>query len=189
MTIHLTKTHIRQVCLSKRKQLPQQFVSQASQRIIDTIQDIQAYQAAKHIAWYHPSRGEVDLSSLWQSALTNNKYCYFPALRPDNTLLFLPYAGNTELFLNRYQIAEPLMEAHKAIPPQNLDILFLPIVAFDAEKNRLGMGKGYYDKTLENHPGPLLIGVAYEWQKQPNLPCDSWDIPLSMIITEERTYP
>jgi 5-formyltetrahydrofolate cyclo-ligase len=189
MTIHLTKTHIRQVCLSQRKHLARQFVTQASQRIIDTIQDLQAYQTAKHIAWYHPSRGEVDLSLLWQNALTQNKCCYFPAIQPNNTLLFLPYTADTELVLNRYQITEPHKEGHEAIAPEDLDILFLPTVAFDANQNRLGMGKGYYDKTLENHPGPLLIGVAYEWQKQPNLPYDSWDIPLTMIITEERTYP
>lgn len=188
MTIHLTKSQIRQVCLSRRKSLTKKYVSEASQKIIDTLCEMPAYQSANHIAWYFPTNGEVDLSALWPMALNANKSCYFPAIQADQSLLFLPYARDTELTFNRYHIAEPNVAACHAKSPQDLDIIFLPVVAFDVNRKRLGMGKGYYDKTLALHPGPLLIGVAYEWQRQPNLPIDPWDIPLTTIITEETVY-
>lgn len=188
MTIHLTKSQIRQVCLCRRKHLGKTYVSQASQKIIDTLRQMPAYQAANHIAWYFPTNGEVDLSALWSYALATNKSCYFPAIQTDQTLLFLPYTRDTELVFNRYHTAEPNVAACHAKPPQDLDIIFLPVVAFDVNRKRLGMGKGYYDKTLAPHKSPLLIGVAYEWQRQPNLPIDPWDIPLTTIVTEETVY-
>ena len=186
MTIHLTKAQIRQVCLTKRKQLSPDFVNHASQKIIETLLLLPAYLAANHIAWYHPTRGEVDLSPLWRHALHQNKSCYFPAIQPNGTLVFLPYELDTPWILNRYQIAEPQTEPLTVMPP--IDLLFLPVVAFDAQKQRLGMGKGYFDKTLIHHPNALFIGVAYEWQKQPSLPSDPWDVPMSMIVTEKKIY-
>lgn len=188
MMVHLTKAQIRQICLAQRHSLAQEFITETSKKIIHTIRDIPAYRLAQHIAWYMPIQGEVDLSSLWAMALADQKSCYFPAIRPDDTLIFLPSDAQTELLLNRYQILEPLVEIQFAKTPQELDIIFLPVVAFDEDCTRLGMGKGFYDKTLAARADTCLIGVAYEWQKQPNIPKDSWDIPVDMIITEERVY-
>ena len=188
MTPLLTKSQIRQACLHQRNHLTQQFISQASQKITDIIQTMPDFQTAQHIAWYFPANGEVDLSALWQITLEKNKCCYLPSIRPNHTLLFLPYTPETKLTLNRYQILEPRVDVQFAKDPQELDILFLPVVAFDIDRTRLGMGKGYYDKTLAQHSDVQLIGVAYEWQKQPKIPKDPWDIPLKMIITEEKIY-
>lgn len=188
MTYHLTKTQIRQTCLAQRRSLTQEFVTETSKKIIHTIRDLPAYCLAQHIAWYMPVQGEVDLSSLWTLALADQKSCYFPAIKPDGALIFLPSNDQTELLLNRYQILEPLVEIQYAKAPRDLDIVFLPVVAFDEDCTRLGMGKGFYDKTLADHADTCLIGVAYEWQKQPHLPKDPWDIPVDMLITEEQVY-
>ncbi|MGV3739861.1 MAG: 5-formyltetrahydrofolate cyclo-ligase [Gammaproteobacteria bacterium] len=183
----LTKEQIRQACIAQRKSLSQKFIVESSQKIADIIQDLPVYQAAQHLAWYFPVKGEVDLTTLWELALKKNKNCYFPVIQTDQNLQFLPYTLSTQLKLNQYQILEPSPEEpYNPIPP--LDIIFLPTVAFDAHCTRLGMGKGYYDKTLIIYPDALIIGVAYEWQKQMTLPRDPWDIKPHMIITEERIY-
>ena len=188
MTIPITKAEIRQVCLLQRQQLATEFIQQASQKIVSTILSMPAYQRAQHIAWYYPSRGEVDLTLLWPSALAQKKSCYLPTIQPNHSLDFLAFNSETHFHPNHYYILEPISENVKTISPKDLDIVFVPIVAFDDQHRRLGMGKGYYDQTLVNNPGPLLIGVAYEWQKQINLPADPWDISIPLIITEQKIY-
>lgn len=188
MTIDLTKTQIRQACLARRKTLSRQFITDASQQITENIQNLQAYQTAQHIAGYLSIQGEVDLSLLWQIALEKGKHYYLPAIQADKTLLFLPYTATTHLISNRYGILEPAFSTQHAIAPHDLDIIILPVVAFNAARTRLGTGGGYYDRTLAQTHGPILIGVAYEWQKQVTLPCDPWDIQPDIILTEQKIY-
>ena len=96
---------------------------------------------------------------------------------------------------NIYGIEEP-----KLIPDQrrnawSLGLVFLPLVAFDTQGNRMGMGGGYYDRTFsfkkqnKSLRGPDLIGLAHEIQKVESLPVENWDIPLSTIITGSGCYP
>lgn len=187
MTIHPTKSQIRSICLTQRQHLTPATIAQASQKIIQKLQAMACYQTANHIAWYFPVKGEIDLSTLWQRALEAHKHCYFPSVQRDH-LLFLPYTQKTVLLPNQYQILEPKITPQHARDPQDLDLIILPIVAFDSHCNRLGMGKGYYDKTCAHTHHPLLIGVAYEWQKQADLPTEPWDRRLDMIITEACIY-
>ena len=187
MPRQLTKAQIRQTCLAQRKNLDPHYITHASQKIADSIQNLCIYQEAHDLAWYFPVNGEIDLSILWEKALEKSKHCYFPAIQSDNSLCFIPYTAQTNLKLNRYNILEPYSE-NLAPPLPKLDIIFLPVVAFDQQCRRLGMGKGYYDKTLIRYPATQFIGVAYEWQKQAHIPSDIWDIPLDMIVTEEKIY-
>ena len=75
-----------------------------------------------------------------------------------------------------------------------LDIVFVPLVAFDLNGFRIGMGSGYYDRTFEKKLAikdpkyPVLIGLAYEFQKQECLNHQPWDVPLDMVVTELKTY-
>ena len=72
--------------------------------------------------------------------------------------------------------------------------MFIPLVAFDPKCNRIGMGCGYYDKTLAFKKGgefknkTLLVGLAYEFQKIDSIEKNAWDIPMDAIITEDKTY-
>lgn len=187
MSIDLTKSQIRQACLQQRAQLSPDFVYQASQIIIATVQKLPAYQQANHIAWYHPIRGEIDMSGLWQQALIQGKHCYLPVIQPNRRMQFVPFTADTPWVLNHYHIPEPDSDPTLPSDPA-LDIIFVPMVAFDAQHHRLGMGQGYYDRSLAQYPKSLFIGLAYEWQKQPTIPHDSWDISIDLIITEQQHY-
>lgn len=78
--------------------------------------------------------------------------------------------------------------------PWGLDLIILPLVAFDLSGNRLGMGGGFYDRTLSfkhqrcHWKGPKLIGIAHELQRVDLLPVNDWDIPLDAVITEQKLY-
>jgi 5-formyltetrahydrofolate cyclo-ligase len=132
--------------------------------------------------------GEINLSNLWQSAPLQGKYCYFPALNEDLTLSFLPAKPTSPFIENRYGIKEPDITRDQAIPLEQLDIIFVPLVAVDPKGTRLGMGAGYYDRTLKNGPPPLLIGVAYEFQRLSFIMAREWDVPLNVVITEDQIY-
>eukprot|EP00487_Bulimina_marginata_P005672 TRINITY_DN23975_c0_g1_i1.p1 TRINITY_DN23975_c0_g1~~TRINITY_DN23975_c0_g1_i1.p1 ORF type:complete len:119 (-),score=11.69 TRINITY_DN23975_c0_g1_i1:63-419(-) len=91
---------------------------------------------------------------------------------------------------NRYGIFEPKLNCSQICPIEQLDILFTPLVAFDVQGNRLGMGGGFYDRTLakyyqEQWQKPIVIGLAHECQKVDHVPTEAWDIPLKWIATPE----
>jgi len=148
-----------------------------------------------NVASYLVNDGEVNLSSFMTEASKTYSHLHFalPVLHPvcKGHLLFLNYAANTPLVKNKYNIEEPELACPNIIPSSQLDIILMPLVGFDAAGNRLGMGGGYYDRTLaftkHANKKPLLIGIAHDIQEVDSLPIAPWDIPLNAIITPTRT--
>lgn len=182
------KTVIRNTLKQVRSKLSVAFRTTASQTICTRIKKLEHYRQAKRIALYHAINGEVDLSSLWNSAPLQGKYCYFPALKEDSTLIFLPATPATAFKKNQYGIQEPDIDHDLAISLDELDIIFMPLLGFDLYCTRLGMGAGYYDRTLANKPKCLLLGIAYEFQRLDFIEAQSWDVPLDGVMTQQNQY-
>ncbi|BFM13163.1 5-formyltetrahydrofolate cyclo-ligase [Simiduia litorea] len=147
------------------------------------------FRQAKHIAFYLPSDGEIDPAPLLALALALGKKCYLPVVLPSGKLQFRTIKAGTRLTLNKYHIVEPALGA-RARPAWLLDLILLPLVGFDLRGNRLGMGGGYYDRTLatvQGRPKPCRrrIGLAHQCQQVTALHGDSWDIPLAAIATDK----
>lgn len=148
---------------------------------------------SRHIAFYLPNDGEVDLRPLMERARALGKRCYLPVLSPafHNRLWFAPYDRSTPLGPNIFGILEPLLPWSKMKSPRALDLVLTPLVAFDGAGNRLGMGGGFYDRTFAYLAGrhawrkPKLLGVAYQFQECARLPAQPWDVPLIGVATEE----
>lgn len=171
-----------------RKRLNIHYQNVASDKVGKNIEQLPVYQEAKHIALYHAVNGEVNLNAIWENAIQNHKICYFPVLNNDKTLHFLPATPETPCKKNRFGIKEPLLPHQHTVNLDRFDIMFLPLVAFDGWGGRLGMGAGYYDKTLAHIKPKCLIGIAYDFQYQPLLLQQPWDIPLHAIITPTQIY-
>ncbi len=147
---------------------------------------------SQHIAFYLPNDGEIDLRPLLHRALIMGKRCYLPVLSPlyHNRLWFAPYHQQSELVLNRFGIPEPAVNWAGMRPAWTIDLVLTPLVAFDRAGNRLGMGGGYYDRTLaylrrrQHWRKPHLLGTAYDFQEVERLPHEPWDVPLHGIVTE-----
>lgn len=182
------KRALRNSCRQIREQLSPSYQQTASNQVCSRIRAMDHYRYAKRIALYKPVGGEISLKAVWDSAPLQGKFCYYPVLDNDKTLLFLPATPTTPFVNNQYGIPEPDVDRKTAIPVQELDIIFMPLVAFDAQGTRLGMGAGYYDRTLANENHPSLIGVAYEFQRQIHIEAQPWDIPLAAIITPRAIY-
>jgi 5-formyltetrahydrofolate cyclo-ligase len=183
------KATVRHACLTQRKALSQQAQHEASIALCARIQTLSVYQAAQHIAFYQSIGGEISLHPLWLLAESTGKTCYMPVMIPSNkTLMFLPATSKTHQKLNTHQILEPDVSSTHAISIEDLDLIIMPLVAFNTQGTRLGRGAGYYDRTLKNKTPGCLLGAAYEFQQEPSLIADPWDIPLTGIATEKNTY-
>lgn len=149
---------------------------------------------SKHIAIYLPNDGEMDLTPLLQRARAMGKQCYLPVLSPlyHNRLWFAPYHADSTLSLNRFGILEPDCNYTQMRPVWALDLVLTPLVAFDTQGNRLGMGGGFYDRTLayltrrRHWRKPRLLGTAHAFQQVNQLRHEHWDIPLHGVVTERE---
>ncbi len=91
---------------------------------------------------------------------------------------------------NRFGIIEPQLNCQQIVPLSTIDIICTPLVAFDQQGNRLGMGGGFYDRTLtqwhHQRLGPYPIGLAHDCQEVDSVPTEHWDVPLPEILTPTR---
>ncbi len=180
----LNKKTIRRQAQAARLALPPALTTAAQQRIIAHIKRLPTYRNAQHIAFYHAIAGEIDLSPLLDDAQANGLTYYLPRINTDATLSFYPMTNATPTKLNRFGIPEPDGPDAHARSPADMDLMFIPLVAFDLHGTRLGRGGGYYDRTLvKTRPG-CLLGVAYAVQCYLFLPREDWDVTLDGVITE-----
>lgn len=154
------------------------------------------FRNARHLAVYLPADGEIDPLPLAWRAWATGKRVYLPVLMPAGIrrLWFAPFDPEARLLPNRYGIPEPARAARTRVPPMRLDLVITPLVAFDTEGHRLGMGGGFYDRTfgyLLRHQRwlrPRLVGLAYDFQRCDRLPVAPWDVPLTAVATEQHWY-
>ena len=141
---------------------------------------------AQHIALYVSFDGEISTDKLIQILWAQGKQVYLPVLHPfnPNHLLFLRYLPDTPMLKNKFGIWEPKLNVQNVLPLDELDILFTPLVAFDRQGNRLGMGGGFYDRTLQHwQKSPFIpVGLAHQCQQVEQLPTEVWDVPLHQIL-------
>jgi len=148
------------------------------------------------VAIYKTNDGELDTQALIEYLWQQNIQVFLPVLHPfsDGHLLFLEYTSNSAMRANGFGILEPRLECQKVCPVKQLDVMFTPLVAFDDRGNRLGMGGGFYDRTLVSFSKNTadqktkVIGIAHDIQKTLTLPVQAWDIPLPHILTPSRFY-
>ena len=148
---------------------------------------------AKRVGIYLANEGEVNPSLIYDICNGEGKRCFLPVVHPfkQNRLHFARYQPDTKLTTNRFGILEPCLKNSKLSPAWSLDLILMPLVGFDCQGNRLGMGGGFYDRTFQftakkQSPSPKLIGLAYSFQELNAIKPQPWDIPVSGIVTEKK---
>ncbi len=178
-----TKEEIRQHYLSLRSHISLEIWEAASTQICQHLLSSDVYQNAIHIGAYQAIRKEISLQKLIENAFSTQKKIYLPVIRPNCSLDFFTYEKNDLLKSNRFQILEPVQTT--SFPVNQLDLLLVPLVAFDAHGGRMGWGKGYYDRVLLKQRAKAVIGVGYTFQRYPAaLPNEQHDALLDGVVTE-----
>lgn len=188
MNKHYIRQNIRNYFRYLRNQQNNIQQIQSSQIIAKKIMNNIHVQLAKKIAIYLPFDGEISTTILISNLLNNKKKIYLPIINKNlKTLLFMQYYATTNTIINKFNIIEPIVNSNLLIPIHLLDVIIVPLVAFDQIGNRVGMGHGYYDRSLSEiikFKKPYIIGLAHRFQYiSINIPVEPWDIKLSTIIT------
>lgn len=190
------KAALRREMRRHRRALDERERLSAAASVLGHLQRSRHWQRARRIGCYLANDGEVSLEQVIRHALDTGREVYLPVLAdvPPGRLRFCAYARDTPMKKNRFGISEPDVSASGDINPAFLDLVLAPLVAFDADGRRLGMGGGFYDRTFaylherRHWRQPPLIGVAYAFQQTHDVPSDSWDVPLSGIVTDRGMF-
>ncbi len=189
----MDKKSLRQKLKLIRQNLSPEYCHNNSKIITDKIINNKCFQESNNIAVYFSNQNEVNLEEVIEYIFKNNKNCFLPVLDQINSKLnFVKYTKNSKLVKNKYNIFEPEYNSQDIIDPENLDLILVPLLGFDKNFNRLGMGKGYYDKTFEflntnsRAAKPKLFGVAYKEQEVENIPVDDFDVKLDDFFTTNK---
>ena len=171
------KQQIRKKYKTLRNEMSNSEVREKSDQICKRIISIELFQNAEKILAYAPLGNEVDIRLVIEEGWKQNKHIAFPKVFGD-TMKYFEISDFSELEEGTFHVMEP-KEDH---PIDWSDALVLvPGVAFDRKKNRMGYGKGYYDRFFEGKSGCIELGVAYELQVAEQLPTEENDLPCHIL--------
>lgn len=193
----MQKDQLRRKARRLRATLDPEFRYQASAAICRRIAASRSFRKARHVAFYLPVNGEVDVRYLIATASELDKRVYLPIVpgRYPYCMEFGLLEPETTMETGSFGIHQPVRQSTRVISPRQLDLVIAPLVAFDPRGNRLGMGAGYYDRCFRflrhrrHWIRPRLLGVAYDCQRSERLESDPWDVPMWCIATETNCYP
>ena len=147
--------------------------------------------APGYVAGYWAMDGEIGLHALQLRLPSQHIYC-LPLLHDDGSLRFAPWRAGDPLVTNRYGIPEPDVTPDGALRAEDMALIVLPLVGFDADCHRLGMGGGWYDRSLAFRHAqaapPWLVGAGFAAQRVEALPREAWDVRLDAVCCEDATY-
>jgi 5-formyltetrahydrofolate cyclo-ligase len=182
----MSKINLRNQLLKIRNNISPTKRLEWSQKICQNILRFNPFINATHIAIYHNKAEEVDIKYLLEH--TEQKQFYLPVLQENWQLRFFKYHTESSLITNKWNILEPISNTQDEILIDKLDIIFLPLLGFDRLGNRLGMGKGCYDRSIPKNHKSILIGIGFSSQEYESIPHEPHDIKLNYVITEENIF-
>ncbi len=178
----MDKAAVRRSMLERRTALASEEADRLSRAIRKKVEMRPEYMEARRVAFYHPWKGEVDILPLASQAWREGKDVLFPKVQGD-CLVFCPAEELAELKPGFKGIPEP---DNLPIPLEDIELFIVPGTAFDLEGYRLGMGRGFYDRTLSMlRKHQMSLGVAYDFQVIEELPREWWDRRVDLLITEK----
>ncbi|ACO80842.1 5-formyltetrahydrofolate cyclo-ligase-like protein [Azotobacter vinelandii CA] len=195
-TASLSRAQLRRLLRERRRALDPHRQRQAARRLYRQLAQHPLFRRSRHLALYLPNDGEIDPGLLLAAAQRRGKATYLPVLNawPATRMVFQRVHSGEPLLPNRFRIREPHPNRARQRKVWTLDLLLMPLVGFDAEGGRLGMGGGFYDRSLAYRARhrycrkPVLLGLAHECQKVDRLALASWDVPLAATVTDRAWY-
>ena len=181
----MDKKSLRKEFLKKRKALADELKNKNSKKICEHIMNMPQFKYAKTVALYSAIGSEADLTPL---IFGTGKKIVLPVCVEGDTLVFKTVGDETTLKTGHFDILEP-KETQPTIPPEEIDLIFLPGAVFDKTGARIGYGKGSYDRILPFFSEKCVtVGVAYSLQIADEIETEPHDIKVSLIVTEEGIH-
>lgn len=184
------RQQLRQQLRRQRRSLSVFQQQQAAKNICQRVIKLKVFKQAQRIAFYQAADGELNPRYLLKLALAYGKHCYLPVLRrfPKQELAFVRVNKHSRLCKHRFGFKEPKQWPRLFI--HQMDMVCMPLLGFDKQCQRLGMGGGFYDRSLARKKITTVfkLGLAHDCQYVNQLPIASWDMPLDAVVTPSRYY-
>lgn len=183
MKLQEAKQALRKDMASLKRSYEKTILQELSAKIMGRLEETELFRQASCIALYHALPGEVqtaDFIEKWHK----QKRLLLPLVK-GNDLQLLLYAGKESVKTGAFGIWEPTEEC-EVVPEEEIDLVIVPGVAFDRLHNRLGRGKGFYDRLLSTLSAPK-IGICYDFQLKELIPIEPFDKKMDLILTEKET--
>ena len=180
--LQTAKQQLRKDIASRKKSYGKTILLDFSEKIWKRLEETELFRQASCIALYYSIPGEVQTAGLLEKWF-DKKQLLLPLVVGDD-LRLLPYKGYDSLTPGAFGILEP-KDTETTIPESDVDLIIVPGVAFDHQLNRMGRGKGYYDRLLSTLQAPK-IGICFDFQLQESVPVEPFDKKMDMIITENE---
>ncbi len=174
----MNKQELRKELLLKRKNILNK--KELSTIIVNKVMNLDIYKEARVIALYHSLNDEVDTTYLINNS--KGKRVLLPKVIGDE-MIFIMINKDTKYYKSNFGVLEPIGDIYTG----KIDLIIVPGLAFDKDLNRLGFGRGYYDKYLMNKD-IYKIGICFDEQIVDEVPHNALDIKMDMVITKEKTY-
>ena len=166
------RKRLRKTFRDKRLSLSREQQTQAAQKLLEQFQQLTLFHGAQNVALYLSFNGEINTQPLIDYLWSIKCRVFVPILHPfcKGHLLFQEFSQHTPMHKNNFGISQPKLDVQRICPLENLHVLFTPLVAFDLAGNRLGMGGGFYDRTLAGlanmvkNDQPIVVGLAHDLQ-------------------------
>jgi len=186
------KSQIREGTLLKRRNLEPKWIDNTSAYIVDRLLSTEYFKNSKYIMSYINFGNEVSTSKLFDSYILNIKKICVPIICDSHNCIRMEASriyNVSQLAIGKYGILEPKYDACQVISPHMLDMVVVPGVAFDFAKNRIGYGKGYYDRFLAQiRKDCIKVGLSFDLQMYYRVPSNSYDVKMDFIVTESGIF-
>ena len=189
----LSRKDLRKLMRKRRRALTYTQLAEAANKLFARVAPSKLFRFSRRIAFSIAREGEINSQLLLREAQRRGKKCYLPVMIKVGAprLHFRLFKKGQKLIRNSFGIPEPTRKF--TCKPFALSLVLMPLVAFDVDGNRLGMGKGFYDRTFaflrrSVRQRPVLLGLAHECQKVEELEVASWDVPLDGVVTDAAWY-
>ncbi|MDR3293714.1 MAG: 5-formyltetrahydrofolate cyclo-ligase [Clostridiales bacterium] len=179
------KAALRKAVKARLNGLGDEYRYYADGRIFECVTCLESVEKAKNIGIYASCKKEPDTRRLIEYLLENGKNLFLPVTDTDGRITFIGVDRDTRYAVNSYGIEEPISTGEKT--DASLDLIIVPLLSFDSERNRLGRGKGCYDAFLRDSAA-VTVGLAYAAQEAERVPTEEFDVRLGTIITEEAVF-
>ena len=181
-----SKNSLRAAALAQRGLLSKAESLSRSRSIQAQVLQFPLYLMRRSVAVYSPIQNEVETGDIQDHALLTGKRVFYPRCTADNDLELVEISSATELGLGRFGILEPTGDRRLSRQGHEQLVVFVPGVAFDVRGNRLGRGKGWYDRLIEKLGRATFVALAYDFQIVDAVPAEDWDQRVHYLITERR---
>lgn len=175
-----TKQQLRQLIRNKKRQFTQEQLNELSLPIIRKLLCDNTLINAETILMYYSLSDEVNTHEAIDELLSLGKKILLPVVINDQEMEIREYTGIKDLKEGSYQIKEPTGKIFTDY--KSIDVAVIPGMSFDKKNNRLGRGKGYYDRFLKSVPNTYKIGICFDFQKQDEIPTGEFDVKMSKVL-------